>query len=405
MTIVLGLALITASPQEVPSRLLGEPPILASGDHQAWPIPDSGWVEDALFLSDGRIAVLDGASQRTYVLNPADGVSTVVGGPDYDPGEVTKFLRRLPNGGVVTIDVDGKLVAFRRDASVDFTSQLGIGALDDAIGVLADGHLVIRHTVRPAAVVPFMQLAAVDTVFRRPLEFSKLGPLSAQRTSITEATSGELASVTVSTANGYSSRTYRPIFGHRTMADVSDETLIIAQTDLNRVTVYDMRGVVVGRIPLPEPTAVEVTDADIDAQRLVRLAEQRVAIRARQHALSKNERFASIALAMAEADSLAIWTLPASRSLPTVDRVLADASHRLWIRHTALPGASRRCWQVWDLGSITLDYAVVTGVSDRLLDAWDNLVLLYRQQGELDVEELVVTELVARAAGQDVCRS
>ncbi len=253
MIIALALTLITVSHQEVPAKRISKPAVFASGDHQAWPVPDTGWVEEALFLSDGRIAVLDGASQRTYFVNPVDGVSTAAGGSDYDPAEVTKLLGPLPDGGLVTIDVDHKLVGFRADASVDFTTQLALNAFDDAIGLFADGTLVVRRTVRSPAVVNLMQPAAVDTVFRRSLEFSRL--LSTQRTTIAETASGELASVTVSTASSHSSRTYRPIFGHRTMADVSRETLVVAQTDLYHVTVYDMGGTVVGRIPLQEPTA------------------------------------------------------------------------------------------------------------------------------------------------------
>ncbi len=82
MIIALAISLITVSHQEAPSKRLGEPAVFASGDHQAWPVPDAGWVEEALFLSDGRIAVLDGASQRTYFVNPVNGVSTAAGGSD-----------------------------------------------------------------------------------------------------------------------------------------------------------------------------------------------------------------------------------------------------------------------------------------------------------------------------------
>lgn len=326
---------------------------------------DSSWVDGGLFLADGRLAFIDGVTQKTYFVDVEMGSLVAAGGVGYESVPITALVGRLPDGGAVTVNGDRTLVFFTADGSVQSSASVDIAQSKDVVGVFPDGTVAIRNA------------SGAGMSQRGEVEYRTLAATG--RTAFVAKIPGdETAVVSVSDSAGTTSGQFRQIFGHRTFAGVAGGVLIIAQSDADFVLLFDSEGQPSGRIPMPPQRDVEIGEADVSAQRSVRLLERRRTNRARRHALLTNERFSSIAREMLRTDSLFLWEMPVSDVLPPIDRLVADASGRLWIRVAALPSESMACWQVWHLtGSAPrLDRTVLMARSAQLLDARDEMVLL-----------------------------
>ena len=329
-----------------------------------------------MFLADGQVALLAGGTQRVYFINTVSGSVVEAGGTGYDPGPVTAFLERLPDGSAATIDADRTLVFFGADGSVTSTASVEIDRATNVVGLFSDRVLVFRRTAG-APVTPWINVddSVSAEVSRQSVDYHIMQS-SGEMPVIASAQGDEVVIVGVSSAGRTSSRRLRTIFGPETFDDLAGDILIVAQADSDEILLVDAASRLRGRIPMPPRRDYKPTEADVEAQRTIRLMERRRAGRAQQHALLANERFASMAKAMADADSLLIWKATGNNTLPHIDRLIADASGRLWIRITALPHESMACWQVWDLGGLKLDRTVAMARSAQLLDSRDDWVLL-----------------------------
>ena len=355
---------------------------------------EPSWIDGALFLSDGRLAALNGSTQRIHFLDSDVVRAIAVGGEGYEPGVVTRLLERLPSGGVATIDADRALVTFRADGSVASSMKVVVGRSMEPVGLFRDGTLVFRVATGTSGPLPAdVDSGSDEAIVRQDIEYRTLRS-SGQSAMLARALGDETMSVTASRPTGASTRRFRTVFGHATMADVAGDLLVVAQSDAEHVLLYDKSGRVVGRIPMPPRSDYRPTPGDVSAQRNVRLQEHRREARARYQALLSNDRFAPMARRMAQSDSALIWKLAASENLPPIDRMFADASGRLWLRVAPMPKEPMGCWQVWNLDVVALDRTVVIPRSAHLLDArGDRVLLQVASQGALG-SSLVIRRMV-----------
>lgn len=373
------------------------------------PLADSNWVEAGMFLTNRKIALLEGATQSVYLVNTADGSVVRAGGPEHDPGPVTILLERLPGGGVATIDADRTFVRFSADGSVLSATSVAVERGTDVVGLFPDGALAFREEVGAdatpvaAMVRPADQGSVREDVTYRVLRPSGVTPV------IAKAQGDEAEIVSASGLGRTSSTQLRIMFGHETFDDLSGDVLIVAQSDVDQILLFDASGQVTGQIPMPLRRVYQPTQTDVQAQRIVRLAERRRATRAQRHALLSNERFARMAQSMADADSLLLWTATSSNVLPPIDRLIADASGRVWLRILALPHESMACWQVWDLDGPKLVRTVAMARSARLLDSQDDWVLLQVSDRYGNNDRTVIRRLVrldpSAGEGVETCAS
>lgn len=369
------LRVLAAQQEPVPMRVADA--VSAERDlNDLLPLADSSWLAGGMFLADGQVALLEGATQRVYFINTVTGTVVATGGPEYDPGPVTALLERLPEGGVATINADRTLVFFRADGLVMSTASVEVDRATNVVGLFSDRTLTFRKTTG-AAVTPWPDVDGPvgAKVVRQKVDYHILQS-SGETPGIATAQGDEAVIVSVSGFGQTSSRRLRTIFGHETFDDLAGDILIVAQSDADEILLVDVMGRLKGRIRMPPRRVYKPTQADVEAQRAIRLMERRRATRAQQRALSGNERFASMAKAMASADSLLIWKATGNSILPPIDRLITDVSNRLWVRITALPHELIACWQVWDLSDLKLVNTVAMPRSAQLLDSRDDKVLL-----------------------------
>ena len=163
------------------------------------------------------------------------------------------------------------------------------------------------------------------------------------------------------------------IFGHTTHLSVSRGRIVVADTAEDSVLIYNRRGDVVARIPMPawrreasDRQVAHVRDsltADWDGR--PELPHPFVKPPTPQYDARRGQ-------------------------LPPIDALKVDANGRIWIRAHLLPGDEKQRWTVWDDEQRT--FSVEMSVREVLMDA-DGDRMLVRTENKLGVHRVTVRAL------------
>ncbi len=183
------------------------------------------------------------------------------------------------------------------------------------------------------------------------------------------------------------------LFGHDTWEAATEEHLIVAETGLQTITVYDWSGRRVGSIPMS--AGVRPSHDQVRMARERRAAEWE----------TQQELLLDFALPNSDAvNDLPDMPpdLPANEVAPALDRMQTDFESRLWVRDYRFPDQDSVLWRVWDIERERFLFTVSMDVGDELLDAQGETVLVKRRD-EFDVPRVVIVPL--RSAEDQAGRS
>lgn len=341
-----GIQIVENTGPELPEGsgwTLSAEPLMSVGGDVTNPANDFNRVVGAVRLSDGRVAVADGASNEIRVFGPDGAHQTSVGRTGEGPGEyqIMAGLWHTDTDSIVVLDV-----AIRRLTVLGPTAEYGrsfsLGGMGGAMIPGADGSVNMSI---PAGVLDDGSLIGMantfrinDTregAFRDPLPLIRYGPDGAVRDTVAEVPGLEMEMMTMSFA-GQSFSSPTPVsLGKQTLAVARGSRLYVATNEAWEVEAREADGTLralfrVGAAPRPLAEADIATHRQeqrdlVDAQPGMSMAPQEL----------KDQIYERINVA------------PYPTTLPFIANLLVDDTGHLWAQEVSRPGDLRQRWGVF----------------------------------------------------------
>ena len=348
-------------------------PLFVSGEHPDTDVSVLGRLSRAAFVNDRRLVLLDG--QRLLFVDFASGDLWIAGGRGDGPGEFrgsAAALELFHNQDQMTVwDVNsrrlsvfadtGELVDTKRLATSieDFEDR---GALFTTAGMFSNRNLAF--------------LDGPGLSFFEDQGIPEIRPRLAVVEVDAEGHHRKIVAFSRDEVSGV-------LFRHRTYVAVSNDRVIVADTETDAIEVYDRDGQPLWSIPMPgERRPVRKTDLDA------------ASAEARARADRSTERMARLLRAAGRSAEGLEDSGPDpryNRLSPPIDALLADGQGRLWIRSYIMPDDSVQRWSVWDGSREILNLQLAIDLD--LLDARGDLLLL-RTEDELGVHQAVIRRMI-----------
>lgn len=329
----------------------------------------AAWLGSAMFTSEGGYVFVDDSTRQAYGALETGRIQPLT---DAEPDlpSTLRLIGRLSSGEIVAADDHrGSISAVTAD---DMTA---IGEYDavrwQPACVFGDGTVVVRPSVRARFGVP---QGSKDGIHRYSVEYSAMDRQGIVRPLATVA--GDEATWLTTQSNGWQSRRATSvIFGHKTLVACSHNYLVVAQTDLDVVTLVDRDADTVLQFPLPGRRH-SVSATQIDAQRRLSTATagRRSRIERRRYEYMASKTAIRIVHRDLTPDDMA--AVPSNDIAPPVDQLFVDASDRIWIRMLPLPNDETIYWHIWSVDQRATSFLFKLPRQANVVDAYDDRVLL-----------------------------
>lgn len=348
--------------------------VFDSRRHDNESVAHLGSVGRGFFVGDDRLAVVDGRS--IHFIDYYGTEVRSVGGLGEGPGEFrfTPHVVRSGKGLAAWDRMSGRISWFTNDGGFVETKQVTIDAKEiltrTLVAAFADGDLLFRSD----GILP----DGPDGEFRQPIQYVEVSADGGSRR-VAQAVGQEMI---LQAGRGLFGQV-DVVFGHIALEAGLQELLAVAQTDESDIRIVNRNGDVVSRVVMPDELAVTED-------------QKRVALR---EAMSDEQQFSQLAgRALQRSPTLrsvvgdggySERAIPIKDSAPPIDRMLADADGRLWLRRYMLPGDRGSLWTAWDVSQRRPVLALALDERETLLDASGHFVLIHRED-ELGVDHIVV---------------
>lgn len=358
-----------------PAFELSTDTIFDSAAHPSTAISTLGKLSKAMFLRNDRLLIQDGVFFHFVDIQTEEVVT--VGGNGGGPGEFeTPFQTvRSPNGGVVVWDVVlGRLTLLSETGEYIDSRRFDIGPLQSPMAPLVaffqDESVVFRDDSTAA-----MGGAWPSGLHREPARYVRFSQDGHSSTLLHSARGSEVVYREPMSA--------QILFAHRVLESSLDDALVIAQTDLSTIRVYDGNGNVTSQLPMP--AMVDVSRRQIEDARAAAIEEEQ----ARYSRLSRR-------LGVALGSALLSYEVPANDPAPPIDEMFADLDSRLWLRQYRMPGQAVVLWEAWRVDDARIDARIgIRQGEGVLLDVSGDKALLHVKDA-FDVDRVVVRRMVSR---------
>ena len=353
----------------VPTFELSDDTVFDSAVHGNVAISSLAKLSNAMFLPGERLLIQDGV--WFHFVDLQTGSVVTAGGRGGGPGEFeTPFQTiRSANGVTVWDVVAGRLTNLSVAGEYINSRRFDVGELRSPMAPLVaafqDSSVVFRDdsTAAMGGVWP-------NGLHREParyVRFTQEGRGLVHIGSGAEVVYREPMSAPV-------------LFGHHILESSLGDSLVIAQTDLPTIRVYDGSGNLASQIRMPGP--IDVSTSQVERARKTAIEEE-------QNRISRLSRRLGYHLR----DDLLSYDLPANDPAPPIDGMFADLDRRIWLREYRLPGYSAIRWQAWkvDQPDVEAELWIRPG-EGTLLDASGEKVLLHVRDA-FDVDRILVRRI------------
>lgn len=319
-------------------------------------------VRDALFLTDGTLAIANSGSEEIIFIDPEGSSSRRFGGKGQGPGEFSGLARLIgqPGGGFLAWDY--RLSRFDENGAF-----VGTERLDPESRVVS---------LEPLAVYPDGRIAAVlgeQRYFQRSGERRDTVPLMV-------FDSGQVHPDTVGTWMGL----------ERAFGELGRQGTFIAPIGFARTVFF---GANRERVAIGSSDSLDVTVFDIALKPVLRLVAP-----ASGQLVTDDQRKAwrDFMLGRLPMDNEVVRTTwseaPIRPTLPGFEGLGVDGGSRLWLGEPTVPGSARRRWVVFEADGVPLGewetragwFSYLPGRTELLALGADRVALLTRN--ELDEE-------------------
>ena len=388
---VLGAAAATlgrADSQQLPERA----PQLSERILGSSPIFDSGAGEDTEVgaLAAASHALLTG--NNTIVATGPEHADPMLFVVDVDKGSVTTITAEelgIPDLGGVTlvrVGVDGRLVAWHGESSQIVTMsstgtairriplRLPYGFMSGAWELATFGGVSQVPVLRQSA-YRLGRGGEGAASYRQTVTFGVMRS-NGDVERIGQAAGPERVYLSVRQDSAWGTVEADVIFGETVfVAPLSDDKLIVAETDADSVWVLDAHGNYEPLMPTPLRSVV-VSEEDVRIERSRR--KRRNAMDEEMEGLIENVsgRHREQLLALNRARRVAVDLAPANRTPPAVAGLVVDGQSRLWLKRFAPQTDSTAYWDVWNTKRALVEYRVRVPREWDVLDARGDRVLL-----------------------------
>lgn len=346
-----------------------------------------GRLTGGLMLDQNRIVLADGMSLRLFFVNIDSGEVRTVGGQGDGPGEFRRIrsIGRTARGAVFVDDfVRARVTVFADDGSlIDVASYDPLGfrggiMVPRPISVHADGAIIFRDSDPLFSERP-------NGPYRERINYVALMP-DGSRALITEASGLERV------RRNYGSTRFnvydRP-FSYSVLETVTDDLVIVADTESGNASAFDRHGEVVMAFSFGR--GVPVSE---EANRLWR--EDRIARTEHRNNPANVPADARQLLGgmggMEEDEKEFYRSAEGNAVAPSLSDILVDGEGRLWAQRYVLPSDDTALWHRRLPGQAGLDSIVELPSDQQLLDAFGDRVLL-RTTDDFGVPRAVVATL------------
>lgn len=339
-----------------------------------------------MFVGKGGYVFVDDSTRQAY---GARGTGRVRPLTDAEPDlpSTLRLIGRLSSGEIIAADDHrGSLSAVTADGVTP------MGEYDanrwQATCTFGDGTLVVRPGVQARFSVA---QGTTNSIHRYSVEYFAMdgnesrGPLAA-------AAGDEITWLTTQ-SDGWTSRRVTPVvFGHKTLVACSQDHLVVAQTDLDFVTLFDRGSDAVLQFPLPgRRQSVSATQIEAQRRLLTAAAGRRSRIERRRYEYMASTTGMQIIYRDLTSDDMS--AVPFNDIAPPVDQLFVDASDRIWIRMLPLPGDETIRWHVWSADQRATSFLFELPRQADVADAYGDRVLLRVQEpGRRD--RLIVASMI-----------
>lgn len=345
---------------------LASQPVFSSADHPQSPFSTVERLDDGYILTPTRFVVADGPAEAVHFVDIADGSSSTLAARRLGLSPAPLPIRLTDRfGGRVFVPGRGRPFLYVLSSDGQVVDSISYDQPARVVGVFADRTLVASGGGSSGG-----GLGPAHLYGQPPAQWF-LHPAQVARP-IAEAVRGPTAWVTAESGSNSVSGQVRLIFGHRVLAVRSGDRLVVHQTDQNTIRVYDRHGSLVSTLVLPT-RRIRPTEQLVAAQRERRIGSEP----------NSSRLYASAMAAMGReftpfnVDSIRVMQVPVADSTPHSDRLLADASGRVWVREFLMPDDATQRWHVWHLDDRERRKLVTIPRDERLLDAHGKTCLLF----------------------------
>lgn len=347
--------------------------IFDSAAHPNTAIATLAKLSKAMFLRNDRLLIQDGVFFHFVDIQTEEVVTA--GGNGRGPGEFeTPFQTiRSPNGVVVWDVVLGRLTLLSETGEYIDSRRFDIGPLQSPMAPLVayfqDESVVFRDD----------STAATGSwprgLHREPVRYVKFSQ-DGRSTLLHSARGSEVVYQEPMSA--------QILFAHRVLESSLGDALVVAQTDLSTIRVYDSIGNVTSELPMP--AMVEVSRRQIEDAREAATEEEQA-------------RYSRLGRRLGFAPGSRNWLsdeLPANDPAPPIDEMFTDLDNRLWLRQYRMPGRTVALWEAWRVDDAKIDARISIRQGEGvLLDVQGDKALLHVKDA-FDVDRVVVRRMVTR---------
>lgn len=369
-------------PQEI-ALTLNDEPIFDSEVDLDSPLA-VGWLDGALLLDSGRFAFVDGLIREIAVVDFEQ--RAVVASTATSDGQLSsgRLLDRRPSGPIVVADQNyGTVTVYGPTLDVLSTSTFNPMS-GRPVGMFPDGHVLYRRE-QAASMLP--SASGSERRYRNQAVYDVQSP-GGVSTEVARAMGNEMARVSASAGGRTLAGAVEVIFGQRTLEARLGNCLVLSQTEWNEIKVIDRSGQLVASIPVAS-RGFEVSQTDVAARRRYR-------IRRLSDSGTRRRNMSRIMMAASQSfggdytfdgvESQWIMKAPANMVAPSIDKLVVDRSHRVWVRLLSESRDGER-WQLWNPNA-----AVVVRLpkGEFLVDAHRDQVLVRTEDNGLRIRHLPI---------------
>jgi hypothetical protein len=292
----------------------------------------------AALLRDGSLAVVEAYEQRIFVFDSAGGISTRFGRRGGGPGEFNRIsaLAEGAEGGFVVWDVAlARISLFRADGGLESTAPLPLGPFQSIrptfVGVLKDGSVLFRED----GSWMMDRREEPSGTSRDSIRFFRYFPGDGQMALIATILGPEYSFYNQGSVWGAEAL----LLGRKVLAEVTEDRLVVADTDFLSLTFLSLDGREEERRSLFRPSR-QVSQAEIDLERQLRIDNY-------EDPLNRpGQRITGGVPDMVRLHEARVSRLPAHRSLPAFSRFLVADRDTILLQDHNRPGELGQRWYV-----------------------------------------------------------